>query len=298
LPDRKRLLSGYVAAFFTLVTWTGFSLVSRIGGKSPLTPYDIIALRLITASLVLLPFALRKLPPGAWRDGRLWVLALLGNLVYCLLVYRGFKYAPAAHGAILLSGLQPFLISAVIWLINGTRPSRIRSIGLIAIAVGIACAAMPYFSEGSRVSLLGDLLILLGSICWAVYSVLATRWGYSPWTLTCAVALGSAVLYLPVYAIWLPKQLASAPLSMILLQCAFQGIVATILSMLAYLKAISLLGTERAAAFLALVPIVTGIVAVPLLEEPLTLWLLSGLAFVSLGSFIASRYGNHSPAKR
>ena len=292
MPDRKLLFRGYLAAFFTLVTWTGFSLVSRIGGKSPLTPYDIIALRLITASLVLLPFALRRLPPGAWRDDRLWVLALLGNLVYCLLVYRGFKYAPAAHGAILLSGLQPFLISAVIWLVNGIRPSRVRSIGLISIAAGITCAAMPYFSESSPDSLLGDFLILLGSICWAIYSVLATRWGYSPWTLTCAVALGSAVLYLPVYAIWLPKQLAAAPLSMILLQGAFQGIVATILSMLAYLKAISILGTERAAAFLALVPIVTGVVAVPLLDEPLTAWLLSGLAFVSLGSFIASRYGN------
>jgi len=298
LPDSKLLFRGYLAAFFTLVTWTGFSLVSRIGGKSPLTPYDIIALRLITASLVLLPFALRKLPAGAWRDGRLWTLSLLGNLVYCLLVYRGFKYAPAAHGAILLSGLQPFLISAVVWLINGIRPSRTRSIGLFSIAVGIACAAMPYFSEGSPDSLLGDFLILLGSICWAVYSVLATRWGYSPWTLTCAVALGSAVLYLPVYAIWLPKQLAAAPLSMILLQCAFQGIVATILSMLAYLKAIAILGTERAAAFLALVPIVTGIVAVPLLDEPLTAWLLSGLAFVSLGSFIASRHGSNSPGKR
>lgn len=298
MPDRKLLLRGYLAAFFTLVTWTGFSLVSRVGGKSPLTPYDIIALRLITASLVLLPMALRKLPASAWRDGRLWLLALLGNLVYCLLVYRGFKYAPAAHGAILLSGLQPFLISAVVWIINGTRPSRARGIGLLAIAIGITCAAMPYFSGASPESMIGDILILLGSICWAVYSVLATRWGYAPWTLTCAVALGSAVLYLPAYAIWLPKQLAVAPVSMIVLQCVFQGIVATILSMLAYLKAISLLGTERAAAFLALVPIVTGIVAVPLLDEPLTFWLLSGLAFVSLGSFIASRSAKRSPARR
>jgi drug/metabolite transporter (DMT)-like permease len=62
--------------------------------------------------------------------------------------------------------------------------------------------------------------------------------------------------------------------------------------MLTYLKAISLLGTERAAAFLALVPIVTGIAAVPLLDEALTAWLLSGLVFVSLGSFVASRYGS------
>jgi len=53
--------------------WTGFNLVSRLGGKSILTPYDIFALRLITASLVLLPFAF-GMPPGAWRDGRLWLL--------------------------------------------------------------------------------------------------------------------------------------------------------------------------------------------------------------------------------
>ena len=60
----------------TLLMWTGFNLVSRLGGKSLLTPYDIFALRLITASLVLLPFA-SGMPSGAWRDGRLWLLAIL-----------------------------------------------------------------------------------------------------------------------------------------------------------------------------------------------------------------------------
>lgn len=146
--------------------WTGFNLVSRLGGKSVLTPYDIFALRLITASFVLLPFA-TGMPPGAWRDGRLWILAILGNLLYCLLVYQGFRYAPAAHGAILLAGLQPFLISALVWLIAGTRPSRMRNAGLILIAFGIVCAAMPYFTDWSADSFYGDVLILLSSISWA-----------------------------------------------------------------------------------------------------------------------------------
>lgn len=285
------LVRGYLAAIATLVMWTGFSLVSRLGGKSTLTPYDILALRLMTASLVLLPFS-GSLLAGAWRDGRLWLLAAIGNLLYCLLVYQGFRYAPAAHGAILLSGLQPFLISAIVWLIAGTRPNRMRSTGLLLIGIGTVCAAMPYFSEWSADSVLGDLLIFLASGAWALYSVLAVRWGYSAWTLTRALALGSAVLYLPIYALWLPKQLAAAPLSMIVTQSLFQGVVVTILAMLAYLKAVALLGTERAAAFLALVPILTGLVAVPLLDEALTPWLVSGLVFVSLGSYIASRYGN------
>ena len=293
MPSRQQLVSGYLAAAATLVMWACFSLVSRYGGKSLLTSSDMFALRSITATLVLLPFA-GSLPPGVWRDRRLWVLTLLCSLLYCPLAYNGFRYAPAAHGAILLSGLQPFLISAVVWLIAGTRPNRMRSSGLVLIAVGISCAAMPYFSDWSADSAFGDLLILLGSICWAFYTVYATRWGYSAWTLTRAVTFGTAIVYLPIYLFFLPKQLAAVPVSMIVIQCIFQGIVATILAMLAYLKAVKQLGPERTAAFLALVPIVTGLVAVPLLDEALTIWLLSCLIFVSLGSFIASRYGSIS----
>ncbi len=291
MQDRSLLLRGYLAAAATLVMWTGFSLFSRYAGKSVLTPYDVFALRLSVAALVLLPFAPRFLGQGAWRDQRLWLLASLGSLLYCLVVYTGFRYAPAAHGAILLSGMQPFLISAIVLAVDGIRPNRMRSLGLIGIATGIACAAVPYFNVWSPEVVFGDLLIFSGSVLWAIYSVLAKRWGYSPWTLTSAVALIPAVLYLPIYALFLPKALAEAPLALIVTQGLYQGIVATILAMLAYLKAISILGTERAAVFLALVPITTGLAAVPLLGEALSGWLLSGLVFVSLGSFVASRYG-------
>ena len=76
---------------------------------------------------------------------------------------------------------------------------------------------------------------------------------------------------------------------MLVIQSFFQGIVATILAMLTYLKAIALLGAERTAAFLALVPIVIGILAVPLLDEPLTPWLAGGIVLVSFGSYVASK---------
>jgi drug/metabolite transporter (DMT)-like permease len=293
LPEQKQILRGYLAAIATLLMWSGFSLVSRFGGKSILTAYDIYALRLLFACLILLPFV-GSLPRSIWRDRRMWILTALCSLVYCPLVFNGFKYAPAAHGGILLAGMQPFLISIVVWLLNGTRPGRMRSLGLILISTGIVCAAMPYFGDSSKQSLLGDLLILLSSILWAFYGVLAARWGYSAWTLTRAIAFASAVVYLPIYFLWLPKELAAASWATILGNGIYQGMVATILAMLAYLKAIAILGTERAAAFLALVPIVTGILAVPLLDEPLTGWLMSALLFVSLGSFIASRYGNTS----
>lgn len=287
--QRTDHLQGYLAAGATLCIWTGFVLVSRLGGKSVLTPYDVFALRLVVASLILLPLAGSLASGGEWRDRRLWVLALVGGLLYGVLVYSGFKFAPAAHGGILLSGLQPFLISAIVWLLAGTRPTRLRGIGLAGIAVGVCCAAMPYFMHWSPAVLLGDLLLILSSVAWAFYSVLAKRWGFSPWTLTRAVALGSAVLYLPVYALWLPKALAAAPLSMMLAQGLYQGVGATILAMIFFLRAVASLGPERTAAILALVPVTSGLLAVPLLDEPLTGWLLAGLVFVSLGAYVAAR---------
>lgn len=284
-------LRGYLAAAGTVAVWTGFILVSRIGGRTALTAYDVLALRLGTASLLLLPF-LKGMPDGVWRDRRLWTLTLLGGVVYCVLVYAGFKLAPAAHAAILLPGMQPFLVAGAAFLLSGERPPPMRLWGLLGIATGVLCAAIPYLHGGSSPALLyGDLLIFAASIVWAIYSVLVKRWHYSPWVLTRFVAVGSTLVYLPVYLLFLPKQLAAVPLPTLLLQGLYQGIGPTILAMLLFLKAVSILGPVRVGALIALVPVLAGVAAAPLLNEPLTVWLMCGLVCVSLGAWIASRPG-------
>lgn len=59
--------------------------------------------------------------------------------------------------------------------------------------------------------------------------------------------------------------------------------------MLLFLKAIEVIGAERTGAMTALVPVLAGVAAVPLLDEPLTAWLLVGLCLVSAGAFLAAR---------
>lgn len=204
MAEQKQILVGYLAAAGTLLIWTGFVLVSRLGGKSVLTPFDILALRLIVAGAILLPFV-ASLPRDAWRNGRLWGLSLLGGMLYGLICYSAYKFAPAAHGAILLSGTQPFLVAVIVWLLWRTRPTRLRLIGLAGIAAGVVCAAIPHFSSWQAETLLGDGLLVISALIWALYTVLAQRWCFDPWVLTRAVALASAVVYLPVYFLFLPK---------------------------------------------------------------------------------------------
>jgi drug/metabolite transporter (DMT)-like permease len=287
---RQTLIQGYVAALATVVIWAGFILVSRLGGKTGLTSWDIIALRLGTGSMLLLPFC-TTIPRATWMNPRMWLMTLVGGLTFLVLVYAGFKHAPAAHGGILLPGMQPFLVTALAWALMGARPPRARLWGLLPIALGVACVAMPQMlgTYGGLDMALGDGLLLGASVAWAIYSVLVKKWAFDPWLLTRFVAVGSALLYLPVYALWLPKGLETVPASMLIFQALYQGIGPTIVAMVLFLRAVAILGAERTGAVVALVPVLAGLGAVPLLGEPLTGWLLAGLALVSTGAYLSSR---------
>lgn len=290
----RHMAIGYAAALGTVAIWAGFILIARLGGKTALTGWDIVALRLGTAALILLPFSL-KLPAGTWRDARLWTMAMIGGVLFLVLVYAGLKLAPAAHGGILLPGMQPFLVTALAWWMLGARPARQRLLALIPIALGVACVAWPVVTglHSGPSTLGGDALLLGASIAWATYSVLAKKWTYDPWVLTRFLALASTAVYMPFY-LWLaPKGLDQVPTSMLVLQALYQGIGPTIVAMILFLKAISILGAERTGALVALVPVLAGLGAVPLLDEPLTPWLIAGLALVSTGAFLASRPVRH-----
>jgi drug/metabolite transporter (DMT)-like permease len=287
-PHRE--LFGYFAAIGTAAIWTGFILLSRAGGRTALTPYDLVVLRLGTSAVLLLPFA-GSLPLGAWRDPKLWTLAMLGGLLYSTFVFAGFKHAPAGHGAILLPGQLPFLITLMAWIVTGVRPSRERIAGLASIGIGVAALAAPSVlgSPAASPTMVGDALILASALSWAVYSVLAKFWGYEPWVLTRFVALGSALVFVPVYVLWLPKALTEVPISMLVVQALYQGIGPNIVAMFLFLQAVHALGAERAGALIAIVPALVVIGAAALLKEPLTVPLLVGLAFVSAGALLASR---------
>lgn len=295
VPPRQ-LAIGYASALATVVIWAGFILLARLGGKSGLTGWDIVALRLGTAAVILLPFSL-KLPAGTWRDGRLWTLAMVGGVLFLALVYTAFTMAPAAHGGILLPGMQPFLVTALAWVLIGSRPDRQRLWGLLPIALGVACVAIPQVigMHGDTSTLMGDGLILCASVAWASYSVLVKKWNFDPWLLTRFVAIASALVYLPVYWLWLPRQLDQVPMSMLVLQGLYQGLGPTIIAMIMFLRAVAILGAERTGALVALVPVLAGLGAVPLLDEPLTVWLVAGLALVSLGAFICARPARQVP---
>lgn len=285
--------SGYLFAAITLLIWSSFVIISRHAGQGALTPYDIAALRTGTAALVLSPWWLpRLLHPERRKLGmtRAVLLALIAGIAYPLLAYAGFFHAPASHGAVLISGTLPFFTSLFAFLALGERPGRVRlaGLGLILAGVGTLFASGLSDRDSALKALPGDLMFLAASAFWAVFTVLLKRWQARAFDVTLAVVAMSAVIYLPVYALFLPSHLGRASGGEIALQAFFQGFVVVCCAMWTYAKAAELLGAVKVAVMMSAVPVLGTLLAVPFLGEALTPGAALGVAITFLGALLGA----------
>lgn len=281
--------SGWVAVFLTICIWTGFILVSRHAGTGTLTSWDIVSLRFGAGALIAAFF----LPHVTLPPLRVIALfALCGGVGYAVVVYAAFRMSPAAHASILLPGALPFLTAIIAWLWFGHKPMPPRRAALVIVLAGIMLTAADSFSRGAQLTstlILGDLLFLCGSSLWAVFTLLLGRSAVTPLAATVATTLGSALVYLPVWWLFLPSTLDRAPVSEIATQALYQGVLVVFVAMLLYTFAVRTLGTHTVALLMAFVPVLSALAAVPLLGESLSGTTLAGLGAVTAGAVLGAR---------
>ena len=130
----------------------------------------------------------------AFRYGtRLWpaiAYGIIGITGFNTLVWYGLNFTRPEHAGILMA-LQTPLTALTLWLVRGQRPAGFTLACVAAAIVGVALVVtkgdLSRAFEGG--SLLGDVLVLLGAICWVAYTLAGGRFtGWSPLrmtTLTC-----------------------------------------------------------------------------------------------------------------
>ena len=291
----KSLETGYLLAAVTILIWAGFVVVSRVAGKSGLTPFDVTALRVGTAALVLSPWWVPRLLNPALRQLRWYqsaIFAALAGVGYPLLAYGGFVYAPASHGAVLISGTMPFFSTIFAFALLGERSARVRLLGLALIAAGVGSLFVANLTGTAPADaasvVLGDVMFIAASALWALFGTLLKLWKVRAFTVTLGVVAFSALFYLPVYALLLPKQLAQTPMDQIVLQAVFQGLVVVCVAMWTYAKAAELIGPSKLAILTSLVPATATLMAIPLLGESLGVAAAAGVALTSIGALMGA----------
>jgi drug/metabolite transporter (DMT)-like permease len=157
---------------------------------------------------------------------------------------------------------------------------------LILLGVfGIAWAAGGAIGCGQSI---GHALFLGSAVAWACYTVAMRQARLDGLHAAGIAAVGALFFYMPVYLFVEGASLTKAPWGDLALQAFVQGLLTAIASLVFYGRAVSILGASSGAAFAALSPAMTAVMAIPILGEwPAAIdWI--AIAGISAGVYVVS----------
>ena len=262
-----------------------------MGGISPLLSYDVIAIRYLTCAALVLPIWWFKFRFKLWQP-KFIICSLFGGLGYALFAFQGFETTPGSQSAVLLPGLIPVMIIVLSIVINKQEHPWSKWLGVGVITSGIAVLFLQEFLAQGELSI-GHLSLTGAAFCWGIFSVLLARWQITPWQATASLAMITCTIYIPVYLFWLPKNISVELLHAglwadILLQSFYQGFLATIVQMLFYVRAVQIIGAANMGTMMAMVPVIAGVSALFVFNEPVKLSLIIAMIAVSIGVWLAN----------
>lgn len=280
---------GAICGLAAVCIWASFIVVSRLGVRTSLTPWDVAAIRFTVAGVVLLPYLLRR---GIALDRLGWtgVAAVVAGCgaPMVLLVNAGLLFAPAAHAGALFPGTMPLMVAALAAIILN-EPFPVRNwVGLAAIALGAAGIVWGRGGFVGDAQTIGHAMFLLAGLAWAGYTVAMRGARLDGLHAAATAAGGSLALYLPIYVSIAGTAVFKAPLIDIALQAVVQGLLTAIVALLLYGRMVRLLGATGGAAFVALTPVMTGLMGIPVLGEwpSVTDWV--AIVLISTGVYVVS----------
>jgi drug/metabolite transporter (DMT)-like permease len=268
--------------------WSGWIVVARLGLRTSLTPWDIAALRFGVAGLLMLPLVAAK---GIAFDRLGWSglgSIVLGGAAPVFLANTGLLFAPAAHAGALFPGVMPLMVALLAWVVLGEELTLAKKLGFALILSGVVTITLASGGELGSAQNLGHALFLCAGLAWAFYTVALRHARLDGLHAAAISAVGSMLIYLPIYCALPGTAIARAPWPDIALQAVVQGIFTAIISLMLYGRAVSILGASSGAAFAALCPAMTAVMAIPILGEwPQNLdW--AAIVLISAGVYIVS----------
>jgi drug/metabolite transporter (DMT)-like permease len=291
-------LSGYYAAVVAVLIWAAYPVATRAGLTGSFTPEELVTLRFGVGALLFLPYLLlhcRAIGRDAWLRGvplTLFQGAGMGALVIC-----GLQLAPASHAAALGPGVNPAWVALLGFVLFAKWPSPRIIVGALLCAAGVLALAWWSATERSAAVLAGDAMFLAASALGALYVLQLRNWGVGAIQGAAIVSLYSAMVVVPWYLWSAPASLWRVAPPELLWQTLWQGVLIGCVALVALNHAIVRLGAERASALVALVPVMSAMVALVFLGEIPSLTELAAFLVISAGVSIgASRAYRGSPA--
>ena len=295
-PDPVRWLNNqpYLLLILAALFWAGNIVLARYVGDH-IPPMTLSCLRWIGAFFILLPFSLAasaaRLAGAARATAADRGLAATGFAFNNALSYWALQYTEALN-ALLIQSSGPLFVALWALLLFGVRLTWAQSAGIVISLAGV----MTIILRGDFGALAGirfnkgDVMFASAVLSFGLYSALMTRRPATDQLSLISFTIGGGALLLMPFSVW--EYAGGSRLQFDMLTVAtlvYVVIFPSILSYLFFNRGIALIGPNRAAPFLHLVPVFGSAMAILLLGEQPRLFHLVGYLLVLAGVAIASR---------
>lgn len=289
MADNKQL-AGHLAATFSIFVW-GMTFPSTKLLLEDFTPVEILFIRFSLGCLILLLVYPRRLRVTDRKQELYFMGAgLSGVTLYFLLENVALIHTLASNVGVIIS-IAPFFTALLAHLmLDGERLHPRFFIGFAAAIVGIFLIGFNG-SEVLKLNPLGDILALLAAIVWAIYSVLIKKistFNYNTIQTTRRSFFYGLVFMIPALFLFDIHTGTERLLQTDnLLNILFLGLCASALCFVTWGYAVKMIGAIKTSVYIYLVPVITIIVAVLVLDEEITWIALLGTALTLAGLFLS-----------
>lgn len=286
-----------LALILTSIIWGASSAIFRWSLES-ISPLSFAFLRFFLASLILLPFTIRNLKITHHDLISLFVLSVVGFVLQIGLILIGLSISTSINSSVILTSAPIFLILGSIYLFREKVTNRVVFGTIISLLGVITIILRPLFDQGLDGTITGNLLFLLSTLALVCYTLLLKHYVTHLKTTTVTFYLFgiAAIIFFPFF---LADSGGKSILQSLTIQASigilFGAVFTSIFGYLFYNYGIKVIKSSEVGIFLYIDPIVTALVAVPLLHEKITITFLLGTILVFVGIFVAEKRLHYHP---
>jgi drug/metabolite transporter (DMT)-like permease len=283
----------YVYLLLTAFIWAAVFHLGKYA-LTVMSPLSLASWRFIIAGIALSAWL-------SWQRGWQWraikrnakpliIMGIVGIFGFNAALFTGLARTSPINGALIMA-FYPAITAVLSTALNGEHIVARQWLGFVLSVFGIVAI----ISNGSLGNLLamhvadGDLLVLLGCLCWAIYSVIPARFVRDIPTLqltTATIVVGAVVL--TIAAAVSTHDLLTIPAPSIVLSVLCISLLGTVLAYLWWNRGLQRIGASRVAIFINAVPVFTALIGVAL-GQPMSAAQIVGAILVIAGVLISSR---------
>jgi drug/metabolite transporter (DMT)-like permease len=291
-PQTNRLAHSAIIA--AAVLWGG-SIVAQKLALSGFSAVEASVLRDIGGLAILLS-------TWWWQEGNLAKLTKtdvgtlgllgLGVLGNHLLILMGLNYVSGAVGGVII-GSSPVVTALLSALLIRDVPLRALWAGGLLSFIGVGLVSIAGFQAAGDRPLLGSLLVFLGVVSWALYSIGSRQImeRHSALTVNWTTLLVATVIQIPL--LWTDRKMLDAGLGSVTTEdwmaLGYLVLFATAIAQQAWLFGVKGIGPSRASVLGNLTPVAAVILSAMLLKEPVGASEILGIAMILTGVWVVDR---------